>query len=253
MAARALGTCLILTLAAITPSEAAARLQAAEAEARSLIDGPQAPGSLTRAIALLEDARGRGEEVGVLTLLAEAYYLQGHELDDRDRAVKELETAIVRADQALAVVPGHVPARYWRALSLLAKAGKLRGVESLGLVREAMREMEVVAAADPTLDNAGAHRAMGKVYLDSPMWFLGDTDKAIEQLETARRLAPHSLQTRRFLAAAYAEDGREEDALRELDELLRLPSAPGRAASEQEERDLARRLAERIRARLKKP
>ncbi len=253
MAARALGTCLILTLVAITPSQAAAPLQAAAVEARRLMDGPREPGSLTRAIALLEDARGRGEDVGVLTLLAEAYYIRGQGLDDRDRAVQELEAAIARADRALELAPGHLQARYWRAVSLLAKAGRLRGVESVGLVRQAMRDLEAVIAADPSLDNAGAHRAMGKVYLDSPMWFLGDTDKAIEQLEAARRLAPHSLLNRRFLAEAYAEDGREENALRELDELLRLPPAPGRAASEQKERDLARRMAERIRARLKRP
>ncbi len=110
-----------------------------------------------------------------------------------------------------------------------------------------------MAASDPNLDAAGADRAMGKVYLDSPWWFMGDTDKAIEHLEAARKRAPESLQNRRFLAEAYAEDGREADALRELEAILKMPPRPEHGASDQKEREIARRMADRIRARMRKP
>lgn len=246
---------LILSLMACAPVQEATAPPAAEAEpeARRLIDWEDDPENLNTAITLLEEARGREEGVWILTLLAQAYYLRGVDIDIRERAVQDLETAIARSDRALAISPGHVAARYWRAVSMLAKAGKLRGIESLGLVRQAVRELEAVGAADPLLDSAGAHRVLGKLYLESPWWFMGDTEKAVEHLESARRLAPHFLKNRLILAEAYAEDGRDKEALREIEDLLKLPPTPGHAVREQEARDLARRLAERIRARQKDP
>ena len=237
-----------------SPSGAATPpLPPAAAEARRILEEDEQPGHVDRAIALLEALPDRDTSPEVMTLLAEAYYELGTDLNDPDKAVGALETAIVHADRALVKDPKNVRARYWRAAAMLATAGKLRGAESFGMVRAAVRELETVAAADPNLDDAGADRAMGKVYLDSPWWFMGDTDKAIEHLEAARRRAPNSLQNRRFLAEAYAEDGREADALRELQAILDMPPVPGREISTQREQELARRLADRIRARLRKP
>ncbi len=222
-------------------------------EIRRLLDASHVPGNLPRAIDLLEAPRKQQESPEVEAMLAEAYYHRAHAIADRDAAVQAYDKAIGHGDRALALAPNNVAARYWRAVALLGKAGRVRGVESMGWVRQAVRELDVVVAADPALDNAGAHRALGKVYLDSPMWFLGDTDKAIEHLEAARKIAPDSLLNRRFLAEAYMEDGREADALRELEGILNTPPRPGREAADQRERDLARRMAERVRARLKKP
>jgi tetratricopeptide (TPR) repeat protein len=222
-------------------------------EGRRLLDATEGPGNLDRAIQQLEAVPSGRDSAEVQVLLAEAYYDRGHDLDDRDQAEMTLDTAIAHADRALALAPSHVPARYWRAMAMLVKAGKLRGAESFGLVRTAVRDLEVVAAADPSLDDAGADRAMGKVFLDSPWWFMGDTDKAIEHLEAARKRAPESLLNRRFLAEAYAEDGREADALRELDGILNTPPRPDHAAADQREHEIARRMAEKIRPRLRKP
>ncbi|HEY7678603.1 MAG TPA: tetratricopeptide repeat protein [Candidatus Methylomirabilis sp.] len=222
-------------------------------EARRLLDAPNAPGNVDRAIGLLQGAASPGGSAEVQALLAEAYYERGNALDDRDQAVQALETAKTHADRALALAPDHVRARYWRAMAMLVKVGRLRGAESFGLVRAAMRDLEVVAAGEPGLDEAGADRAMGKVYLDSPWWFMGDTEKAIEHLEAARKRAPAFLKNRLYLAEAYAEDGRDADALRELDGILNTPPRANAPASDQKEREIARRLAEKLRARLRKP
>jgi tetratricopeptide (TPR) repeat protein len=222
-------------------------------EVRRLLDAPYEPGNLPRAIDLLEAARKQQQSPEIEAMLAEAFYFQAHQTTDRDAAVQAYDKAIGHGDRALTLVPTHMAARYWRAMGFLGKAGRVRGVESMAWVRQAVRELDVVVAADPALDAAGAHRALGKIYLDSPMWFMGDTDKAIEHLEAARRIAPDSLLNRRFLAQAYIEDGREADALRELERILNTPLRPGREASDQKEHDLARRMADRVRARLQKP
>jgi tetratricopeptide (TPR) repeat protein len=250
---RWLAIALALGTGAVTGEAATAPPPQALQEARRLLNASSAPGSVDRAIALLEAAPSPEGSAEVQALLAEAYYERGNALDDRDRAVQALETAIAHADRALALAPAHIQARYWRAVAMLVKAGKARGAESFGLVRTAVRDLEVVAAADPGLDDAGADRAMGKVFLDSPWWFMGDTEKAIEHLEAARKRAPESLLNRRFLAEAYAEDGREADALRELDGILNTPPRPDHAAVDQREYEIARRMAEKVRARLRKP
>jgi tetratricopeptide (TPR) repeat protein len=247
--ALALGPSAVTGEAATAPAPAPPAVQ----EARRLLDASNTPGNLDRAIRLLESASNPGGSAEVQALLAEAYYERGNAIDDRDQAVQALETGIAHADRALALAPRNVQARYWRAVAMLVKAGKLRGAESFGLVRTAVRDLEVVAAADPNLDDAGADRALGRVYLDSPWWFMGDTEKAIEHLEAARQHAPDSLKNRRYLAEAYAEDGRDPDALRELDAILNTPPRANPSPSEQREREIARRLAEKLRTRKSKP
>jgi tetratricopeptide (TPR) repeat protein len=252
-ATRWLAVGLAMGTSAVTGEAATAPAPQALQEARRLLDASNAPGNVDRAIGLLQGAANPGGSAEVEALLAEAYYDRGNTLDDRDQAVQALETAIAHADRALALAPRHVQVRYWRAVAMLVKAGRLRGPESFGLVRTAVRDLEVVAAAEPGLDDAGADRALGKVYLDSPWWFMGDTEKAIEHLEAARRRAPDSLKNRLYLAEAYAEDGREADALRELDGILNTPPRDNPSPSGQQERETARRLADKIRARQSKP
>lgn len=252
-AARWLAIAFTLGTSAAAGVAAAGSPPPAVQEAQRLLNAAGEPGNADRAIALLDAVRDGGESAQVQALLAEAYYARGYDLGDPDQAAQVLDAAIAHADRALALAAGHVPARYWRAVAMLAKAGKLRGAESFGLVRRAVRELEAVAAADPALDGAGADRAMGKVYLDSPWWFMGDTEKAIEHLEAARQRAPDSLQNRRFLAEAYAEDGREADALQELEGILKTPPRPDHAVADQKEREAARSMAERLRARPRKP
>ncbi|HEY8148180.1 MAG TPA: tetratricopeptide repeat protein [Vicinamibacteria bacterium] len=65
-----------------------------------------------------------------------------------------------------------------------------------------------------------AHHALGRIRFET-----GDTDQAIQSLETAMKLAPESPEVRFSLARAYAKAGRSEDAARERAEFLRLDKA----------------------------
>ena len=56
-------------------------------------------------------------------------------------------------------------------------------------------------------------------------------DKAIDSLETARRLAPDSPEVRFSLARAYAKAGRAEEAARERAEFIKLDKARRTARS----------------------
>ncbi|HVD77403.1 MAG TPA: tetratricopeptide repeat protein [Vicinamibacteria bacterium] len=65
-----------------------------------------------------------------------------------------------------------------------------------------------------------AHHALGRIQFQT-----GDVDKAIDSLETARRLAPDSPEVRFSLARAYAKAGRAEEAARERAEFVKLDKA----------------------------
>jgi len=71
-----------------------------------------------------------------------------------------------------------------------------------------------------------AHHALGRVLFQT-----GEVDKAIDSLETARRLAPDSPEVRFSLARAYAKAGRAEEAARERAEFVKLDKARRTARS----------------------
>ena len=63
-----------------------------------------------------------------------------------------------------------------------------------------------------------AHVVLGRVFAEGGI----DTERGVQELEIARRLAPTSPQVRIALATAYAKAGRKEDAARERQEFLKL-------------------------------
>jgi len=93
-----------------------------------------------------------------------------------------------------------------------------------GKYDEARPYAEQAAQLAPNL--FAAHHALGRIQFQ-----MGDVDKAIDSLETARRLAPDSPEVRFSLARAYAKAGRAEEAARERAEFIKLDKARRTARS----------------------
>ena len=93
-----------------------------------------------------------------------------------------------------------------------------------GRYDEAKPYAEQAAQLAPNL--FAAHHALGRIQFQT-----GDVDKAIDSLETARRLAPDSPEVRFSLARAYAKAGRAEEAARERAEFVKLDKARRTARS----------------------
>ncbi|PYQ01389.1 MAG: hypothetical protein DMF83_25785 [Acidobacteria bacterium] len=93
-----------------------------------------------------------------------------------------------------------------------------------GKYDEARPYAEQAAQLAPNL--FAAHHALGRIQFQT-----GDVDKAIDSLETARRLAPDSPEVRFSLARAYAKAGRAEEAARERAEFIKLDKARRTARS----------------------
>jgi tetratricopeptide (TPR) repeat protein len=137
------------------------------------------------------------------------YFHGTYELaDDPDRAITDFE-------QELKISPQHVG-----ALMALAAEYLRRGEVDKGLPY-ARRSVELYP------DSFASHAMLGRLLAAS-----GDSDEALRELETARRLGPEQPETRIALASLYAKLGREEDAARERREFLRLKNS-GREGSQQ--------------------
>jgi tetratricopeptide (TPR) repeat protein len=63
-----------------------------------------------------------------------------------------------------------------------------------------------------------AHVVLGRIFAEGGL----DTQRGVQELEIARKLAPTSPQVRIALATAYAKVGRKDDAARERQEFLKL-------------------------------
>lgn len=126
------------------------------------------------------------------------------------------DAAITEWKNELSVSPGHTPAKLQLAFEYLKRGEPAAG---LPYAREAVSQ-------EP--NSFVAHNALGRVLLA-----LDDMPGGIAELEAAKGLAPDSPDTRFELASAYAKAGRNQDAMRERAEFLRLKKRPSKVSSGQ--------------------
>ncbi|MGH7545685.1 MAG: tetratricopeptide repeat protein, partial [Gemmatimonadota bacterium] len=90
----------------------------------------------------------------------------------------------------------------------LARAYRERGDLERAL-RLCLRGLE----RNPTL--VSAHHELGCIY-----WARGERQLALDEWSTVKRLAPDHLEARGAMAKAYASEGRNEEAMREIRDAL---------------------------------
>jgi len=119
----------------------------------------------------------------------------------------------ILANTAVARDSARVEGYYWRAVAagLIAREDALRGRSAMGRIREDARR---AISLDPGFDDGGPHRVLGALYLRAPgpPAGVGSLRRALEHLEEGRRLAPAAASNLLFLAEAYLEDDRPDDA-----------------------------------------
>jgi tetratricopeptide (TPR) repeat protein len=123
-------------------------------------------------------------------------------------SVEETEAGLSQFRRVLTMQPSHVPAMLQLAFQLIKE----------GRYEEALPHAENAVLAEPEF--FAARNALGRVLLE-----LGQTDRAIAELERAARLAPNSVQTYFSLARAYQRAGRTEDVKRARDTFMKLEAA----------------------------
>ncbi len=161
-------------------------------QARHLMDQDH----LRQAIPLLENnSQQYPEEVLFPLYLAEAYYRLANDAQGSPYYKKTESYA-----QKALHMENRPEAHYWYGLALLKKAEKKGGVGAISIVKDGIRELNIVRQTAPTYDHAGASRVLSQVYGQAPRWTsFGDREKAVSMAQEAVRLAPDYPENRKVL------------------------------------------------------
>jgi tetratricopeptide (TPR) repeat protein len=116
------------------------------------------------------------------------------------------ENALVEMKKELEISPAHVPAMVTIANEYIQRK------DYQAALPYAQKAVELEPQSFP------AHVMLGRVFSEGGV----DPERGVQELETARKLAPTSPQVRIALATAYAKVGRKEDAARERQEFVKL-------------------------------
>jgi tetratricopeptide (TPR) repeat protein len=119
----------------------------------------------------------------------------------------------------------------WNGIVLSTLAGKVGGLEALGLARESRASLEAALEIEPAVRDGSAYTSLGTLYHKVPGWPLGfGSDKrARELLERALDINPDGLDPNYFMGEFLLDEGDPKGARRHL---LHAAAAPDRAGLE---------------------
>jgi tetratricopeptide (TPR) repeat protein len=153
------------------------------------------------------------------------YYLGSHttEATERDKAFHD---GIEAGKLAVKLQDGKPDGHFWLGANYggQAKNSMLAGLSDFDDIKH---EMETVVKLDEGYQTGSAYMALGQLYLEAPRFLGGDTQKAIEYLEKGLRVGPNNATLRGHLAEAYVAAHRNDDARKQIDEILAMKPAPG--------------------------
>jgi tetratricopeptide (TPR) repeat protein len=115
-------------------------------------------------------------------------------------------SGLAEMKKELVISPAHVPAMVTIASEYIQRK------DFQSALAYAQKATELEPQSFP------AHVVLGRIFSEGGL----DAERGVQELETARKLAPTSPQVRIALATAYAKVGRKADAARERQEFLKL-------------------------------
>ena len=166
-------------------------------------------------------------ESGAIAELSRLEFMQAQLELDKNRRVRLFESSVAIADQALALNANDVRGLFWKAAAM-GKMAEDSGVLSALRMLRPMEEMLLqVVALDEKYENAGAHRALGRMYHKLPGFPIsfGSNQKALMHLKRAHDLFPQDVITRAFYAELLYDEGKRGEARKHADFVLATPIA----------------------------
>jgi Tfp pilus assembly protein PilF len=152
------------------------------------------------------------------------YYLATHTGDakERDEAFRSGIDAGKTAAQLQSEKPdGH----FWLGANY-GGAAEQSNIQGLATVKDIRSEMETVLRLDQGYQDGSAYMVLGLVDLNAPSIIGGDPKKAVEEMEQGLRFGEPNAFLHLHLAEAYRKVGRNDDARRELKEILSMTPDP---------------------------
>ncbi len=166
--------------------------------------------------------QGNGVRANTLIRLAQVCFTLG-ELVEAEHRLDYFEKGKYYADMVVREYSSWADGHYWLALNLCGVAEVGGAGRALRLLPEIVEIMEKAASIDPTYDQAGPHRVLGRIFCEAPAWpiSVGDIHKSLHHLTLAVQIAPDNSTNHLFLADTLMRLGKEKQAQVELDKVFK--------------------------------
>lgn len=192
------------------------------AGAEALIESEEVP-KIQDAIKRLETQLQKNPKDGeALWLIAKAYLYLGDRIEENK--LETFETGKEYADAAVEFLPASPHPHFWQA-SLMGRIGQTRGIlSSLFMVKPMKEALDKALELDASY--ADAHWVLSQLYHQAPGFPLsiGNKKLALEHAEKSIELDPGNLEYQLQLAVALEYNGRKNEAVQVLDDLLANPA-----------------------------
>jgi len=153
------------------------------------------------------------------------YYI-GEHAENKKEKKNTFSQGVYYAEKAIQLEPEKPDGYYWRGVNN-GKYGETRGVlKSLFLVKPIKSDMNKVIELNPSYEDGGAYRVLGRVYFELPGFAGGSKEKSLEFLKKSIEIGPNDANTRLFLGETLLAMDEIEKARKELEFVLSLDDDP---------------------------
>lgn len=182
---------------------------------------------LLKTIDWLRELTHDSRESAAFAELSRLQFMEAQLERSKNRRVQLFENCVAVADRALALNKNDVRGLFWKAAAMGKMAEDSGMVNALRMIRPMENLLLKVVALDEKYENAGAHRALGRIYHKLPGFPLsfGSNQKALMHLKRAHELFPRDVITRAFYAELLYDEGRKDEARKHADFVLATPIA----------------------------
>ena len=180
---------------------------------------------LVETIDWFRDLTQNSQESAAIAELSRLEFMIAQLEMDKNRRVQLFERCIAIADQAISLNPNDVRGLFWKAVAMGKMAEDSGIVNAFRMLRPMEKMLLKAVTLDEKYENAGAHRALGRMYHKLPGFPIsfGSNQKALAHLKRAHELFPKDIITRAFYAEVLYDEGRKAEARRHADFVLATP------------------------------
>lgn len=216
------------------------------AEAEKLWEGREELPRARVAVAALRQARTADyANYEAAWKLARASFYVGDHTDDDDERDDMFREGREAGKSAVKLQPDKPEGHFWLGANYGGAAAHST-IANLSSFTDIKTEMDAVLKIDESFQGYSAYLGLGRLYLQAPRVFGGDTLKAIEYLEKGVKLSPNNSLMRFHLAEAYESNNRDAEAKKQLEALTALTPDPKFMAEHKDALAKGKKLLEKI-------
>src|SRR5687767_8455614 len=179
--------------------------------------------------------------------LARASFYVGDRTDNNSERDDLFREGTEAGKAAIQLQPDKPEGHFWLGANYGGSAAHST-IANLSSFQDIKSEMEAVLKIDESYQGYSAYLGLGRLYLQAPRMFGGDSAKAVEYLEKGVKLNPNHSLMRYHLAQAYESNNRDAEAKKQIETVMATTPDPKYMAEHKDAVEKSKKLLEKIEA-----